>query len=217
MPSVRPRWSPCTTSPSNRKGSPRKSAASRTSPAATRPRMWLEEIVSPAASTSGVTLVSNSEWERKNSGVPRAPLPKRKFSPTATRPAPRRSISTSCTNSSALCLEKPRSKGITTSSSTPRPAIRSRLTGKGLISLGVASGWITDSGCGSKVSTVSEPSITARCPRWTPSKVPMATRRGAERGSTSWRDTTFMPERTLRRAGDRHRVARRSPTGGPRG
>ena len=144
--------------------------------------MWLDEIVSPAASTSGVTLVSKSSCSRRNSGVPRAPLPKRKFSPTDTRPAPRRSINTCCTKSSALCSEKLRSNGITTSSSTPSPAIRSRLTGNGLISFGVASGWMTDSGWGSKVSTVVESSITARCPRWTPSKVPMATRRGSRAG-----------------------------------
>ena len=57
--------------------------------------MWLEETVSPAASTSGTTRVSNSSCARRNSGVPRAPLPKRKFSPTDTCSAPSRSISTS--------------------------------------------------------------------------------------------------------------------------
>ena len=84
-----------------------------------------------------------------------------------------------------------------TSSSTPSPAIRSRLTGKGLISLGVASGWITDSGCGSNVSTVLEPRITSRWPRWTPSNVPIATLRGPDPGSTFVSSTTFMRARTL--------------------
>ena len=106
--------------------------------------MWLEEIVSPSASTSETTRVSNSSCSARKSAVPLAPLPKRKFSPTDTRCAPSRATSTSWTNSSALCSEKPRSNGMITSSSTPSPAIRSRLTGNGLISLGVASGWITD-------------------------------------------------------------------------
>ena len=78
--------------------------------------------------------------------MPRAPFPKRKFSPTETCPAPSRSSSTCCTKSSALRSEKSLSNGITTSSSTPSPAIRSRFTGKVLISFGVASGWITASG-----------------------------------------------------------------------
>ena len=56
------------------------------------------------------------------------------------------------------------SKGITTSSSTPSPSITSRFTSKGMISFGAASGLITDSGCGSKVSTVSALSITAWWP-----------------------------------------------------
>ena len=48
----------------------------------------------------------------------------------------------------------------------------------GINSLGRASGLITAIGCGSKVSTVSLPRITSRWPTWTPSKVPIATRRG---------------------------------------
>ena len=75
-----------------------------------------------------------------------------------------------------------RSKGITTSSRTPSPSITSRFTSKGMISFGSAAGWRTSSGCGSKVSTVSAPSITAWWPRWTPSKVPIATWRGARLG-----------------------------------
>ena len=52
-----------------------------------------------------------------------------------------------------------------------------------MISFGSAAGCRISSGCGSKVRTVSAPSITARWPRWTPSKVPIATSRG--RGSAS--------------------------------
>ena len=55
-----------------------------------------------------------------------------------------------------------------------------------MISFGAASGWITLSGCGSKVSTVSASSITARWPTWTPSKIPIATRRGRRSASGSW-------------------------------
>ena len=104
-------------------------------------------------------------------------------------------------------VEKWSSKGITTSSSTRRPSITSRLTSNGMISFGVASGWSTLSGCGSKVSTVSAPSITRRWPTWTPSKVPMAISRG--RRTASARGVTAMlisgrlytDGRALRRAG----------------
>ena len=92
--------------------------------------------------------------------------------------------------SSAVRCANSSSKGITTSSSTPSPSITSRLTSKGMISFGSASGWRTSSGCGSKVRTVSAPSITARWPRWTPSKVPIATWRG--RGSASGSGVTSM-------------------------
>ena len=53
--------------------------------------------------------------------------PKRKFSPTDTRSAPSWPISTSWTNCSALREANSSSNGITTSSSTPSPPIRSRL------------------------------------------------------------------------------------------
>ena len=95
----------------------------------------------------------------------------------AAPPAPRRRTR------SALREANSRSNGITTSSSTPSPAIRSRLIGRQSSSFGSASGWITASGCGSKVSTVSLPRMTSRWPRWTPSNVPTATLRGAALGS----------------------------------
>ncbi len=93
-------------------------------------------------------------------------------------------------NSSGAIDENSRSNGITTNSSTPSPSITSRFTGKGMISFGAASGWMTESGCGSKVSTVSEPSITLRWPTWTPSKLPMAIFRG--RGAASLSCVTVM-------------------------
>ena len=111
-------------------------------------------------------------------GRPSPSLPKRKFSPTETRSRPSVSIRIREQNSSASIVENSWSNGITTSSSTPRPSITSRLISNGMISFGAASGWITLSGCGSKVSTVSAPSITWRWPTWTPSKVPIAISRG---------------------------------------
>ncbi len=155
MPSSRPRLSPCTTSPSNRNGPPRNSAAALTSPAATRPRIWLDETVSPATSTSGTTRVSNSSCERRNSAVPCAPLPKRKFSPTETCVAPSRSISTSSTNSSADCSEKLAVERDHHQLVDAQARDQVALDRERAISLGAASGWITASGCGSKVSTVS--------------------------------------------------------------
>ena len=115
---------------------------------------------------------------RGTRACPRAPLPKRKFSPTDTllgaragRSGPPRRTPPRCATANS------RSNGITTSSSTPRPAIRSRLIGERHDQLRRAPpGGSPTSGCGSKVSTVSLPRITSRWPTWTPSKVPMATR-----------------------------------------
>src|SRR4051794_15976115 len=121
--------------------------------------------------------------------------------------------------SSAERWENSSSKWITTSSSTPSTSITSRLIASELISFGAASGRSTSSGWGSKVSTVSAPSITARWPRWTPSKVPIATSRA--RGLASSSGVTlidiraaFSPKRVADRRdqlgdlGDRHLAAR---------
>ena len=67
---MRPRLSPSTTSPSSRNGAPRQRIAPSTSPAATSARIRVDETVSPSTSTSGTTLVSNSEWERSICGSP---------------------------------------------------------------------------------------------------------------------------------------------------
>ena len=49
---------------------------------------------------------------------------------------------------------------------------------------------MTESGWGSNVNPVSAPSITLRCPTWTPSKLPIATVRA--RGSASLSFVTLM-------------------------
>ena len=68
-------------------------------------------------------------------------------------------------------------------------------------SLGIASGWITLSGCGSNVSTVSEPRITSRWPMCTPSNWPTATRRSRGRGLVERGDLhPFIRRESLRRA-----------------
>ena len=95
-------------------------------------------------------------------------------------------------NCSAVRLANSRSNGISTSSSTPRPVIRSPFIESDWSSLGSASGLSTASGCGSKVSTASHPRITSRWPRCTPSKVPIATRLPPARGSASCTLRTLM-------------------------
>ena len=73
-------------------------------------------------------------------------------------------------------------------------------------------GATTDGGCGSKVRTVSAPRMTSRWPRWTPSNVPTATRRG--RGSTSGSRVTFMRAEAYGRLEQRRpRAARRWRSG----
>ena len=186
------------------KGAPRQRLAASISPAAISARILVEETVSPPTSTSGTTLVLNSARAASISGSPWALAPKRKFSPTETRSAVSRSISTSSMKPWAERVANSRSKGMTTSSRTPSPSITSRFTANGMISFGSAAGWSTSSGWGSKVRTVSAPSITAWWPMWTPSKVPIATSR--DRGFASGSDVTSMlietpPRGPVRRLG----------------
>src|SRR4051812_42227301 len=169
-------------------GEPRKRLACSRSPATTRPRMWVEETISPSTSTSGTTRGSNAVCARSRSASPLALWPKRKFSPTDTVVAPSFATRMSSMNSCGPWAANERSNGITTSSRTPRPAIRSVLISSEVRSFGAASGATTWRGCGSKVSTVSAPRITSRWPRWTPSNSPTATWRG--RVSTSGSQVT---------------------------
>ncbi len=54
-PRVRPISLPCTTVPDSMWGWPRNRAACSSSPASTRVRMWVEEMVTPSSSTLGIT------------------------------------------------------------------------------------------------------------------------------------------------------------------
>ena len=115
-------------------------------------------------------------------------------------------------NSCGPCAANERSNGITTSSRTPRPAIRSVLISSEVSSFGAASGATTWRGCGSKVRTVSAPPITSRWPRCTPSNSPTATWRG--RVSASGSQVTFISRGSLRRASAcRPHAARRARPG----
>src|SRR5437660_2984175 len=78
-------------------------------------------------------------------------------------------------NSFAERLANWASKGITISSCTPSEAISSALRAGRVSSLGVCAGATIETGWGSNVSTLCAPSMTARWPRCTPSKVPTAT------------------------------------------
>ena len=172
--------------------------------------MWLEETISPSTSSSGCTTVRNRSSADSSAESPCALWPKRKFSPIATCVAPSAPTSTSSMNSAAEQAANPRSNGITTSSLTPSSATSSALRVSVVSSLGVCWGATTDTGCGSNVSTLSDPSITARWPRCTPSKVPTATLRSIPR-STSDRRMTFTAAETIaprRRADARLRRAR---------
>ena len=183
IPSSRPRRSPLTTSPSNRNGPPRNVGGLR--PPRRRPRgrgCGSRTTVSPATSTSGTTRVSNSVVRaRSSSASPSRTVPEAEvLAHRHAGSAPSRPTSTSSTNSSALREAKSRSKGITTSSSTPRPAIRSRLMAKRREQLGQRPrGGSPPAGAGRRSARCRCPAITSRWPRWTPSKVPIATARGA--------------------------------------
>src|SRR4051812_48268961 len=190
-PSVRPRLSPWTTSPSTENGAPSSSSAYWTAPPATRPRMWLELTTSPSTSSSGTTRVSKCSSAASSAASPWALWPKRKFSPTLTCVACTFSTSTWSMKSPASRAAKSPSNGMTTSSSTPSVATSSALRASVVSSRGSVPGATTDCGCGSNVTTASAPRMTSRWPRCTPSNVPMATRRG--RGSTSGRYVSFTP------------------------
>ena len=206
MPSSRPRRSPCTTSPSNRNGPPRNARGladlaggdERRGCGSRRRSRRRPPRAAPRASRT-------RRARRRNSGVPRAPLAEAEvLARPRPRSAPRRPISTSLHELLRGALGELPSNGMITSSSTPSPAIRSRLTANGLISFGAASGRITDSGCGSKVSTVS-------LPRDDRAVAEVDAVEGADRDPARARararrregEVTFMRARTLRRAGAR--------------
>ena len=70
----------------------------------TRPRMWVEETISPSTSTSSTTRVSNASWARSSAGVALARGGRSGSSPPPTRArAPSRSTSTWSMNSCAVC------------------------------------------------------------------------------------------------------------------
>ena len=84
------------------------------------------------------------------------------------------------TNSAGLMAATFSSKRTTRTSYAPACLSRSIRAGRSLSRRGARPGASTDSGCGQKVITASSPSPrsawrTLRCPRCTPSKLPMAT------------------------------------------
>ena len=125
--------------------------------------------------------------------VPAPPCPKRKFSPTAIASAPTGAEVSISAKRSARMRENAFVKGTISSSLTPRASISWLLSPIGVSTAGRSSGRRTAIGWGSKVrhievrrrsaaSSIAR-RMTAWWPRWTPSKVPMATaRRGPPRG-----------------------------------
>ena len=141
-PSVRPRLSPSTTSPSSRNGAPRQRVAAidlaGRDQGADPARGHRLAVDLDAAARRG------SRTRRAPASIsvsPRALAPKRKFSPTETFLGPE-----TLDEHPGSRSPRPRSRrirwsnGITTSSSTPRPSITSRLISNGMISFGAASG-----------------------------------------------------------------------------
>ena len=144
-----------------RNGAPRNSRGLRRPRRRPRsPRMWLEDTVSPcdldqrhdAGLEAGVGREQRRVAARAGGRSGSSP-------PPTTRWAPSVPTSTSSTNASALCVRRSsRSKGITTSSSTPSAAISSALRREVGEQLGRRLG--ADhrrAGAGSNVSTVSAP------------------------------------------------------------
>ena len=147
--------------PSTMNGAPRQRRAASTSPAAISALIRVEETVSPSTSTSGTTRVSNSSRAASISASPFALAPKRKFSPTETRSAPSLSSSTCSTKSSALRWAKSSVEGDHDQLLDAEAFDHVALDPEGHDQLRRAAGCRTSSGCGSKVRTVSAPSITA--------------------------------------------------------
>ena len=159
--------------------------------------MWLEDTTSPSTSSRSTTRVSKRVSARSSSSSPAALWPKRKFSPTLTCSACSVPTRTSSMKLCALRAANSSSNGMTTNSWTPRSPMSSALRSSVVSRRGAPPGATIAAGCGSKVTTVSAPRMTSRWPRWTPSKVPTAIRRG--RGCTSESGVTFI-RGTLRRA-----------------
>ena len=135
-PSSRPRWSPSTTAPSSMKGAPRQRARRRPRRPRPGPRIRVEETVSPSTSTSGTTRVSNSVARREHLRVALGLGAEAEVLAHRDLLGAERLDQDLAQNSSAGIVENSLSNGITTSSSTPRPSITSRLTSNGMISFG---------------------------------------------------------------------------------
>ena len=137
--------------------------------------MWLEETISPSISSSGCTTVS------KRSSAAAARESPCGAAPEAEVLADRDLAGAECADEHVVDELARRgraansaSKGITIISCTPSEATSSALRSEDVSSRGVCWGETTDTGWGSKVSTLSAPAMTSRWPRWTPSNVPTA-------------------------------------------
>ena len=180
-PSSRPRSSPCCdlAAELERRAEEAVAPARRRRPT-TRPRMWVEETISPSTSTSG----DDARLERglRRAAGRRRPCawwPKRKFSPTDTCVAPSAPTRTSSMNSCGACAANERVERDHDQLAHAEPGDQVGLDARAASAASARRRarppW---RGCGSKVSTVSAPRITSRWPRCTPSNSPTATRRG---------------------------------------
>ena len=216
MPSSRPRWSPLHDLALEEEWAAEELGGRATSPAATSPRMWLEETVSPATSTSGTTRVSNSV-RAEQPASPSRPCPKRKFSPTDTFPAPSRPTRMSSTNSSASRAAKSSSKGIDHELLHAQAGDQVALDrGRGQQ---LRRGLRADHR--QRVRVEGEHGVAVRDHLAVAEVDPVEgpDRHGARppAGSTSGRRVTFIRARRLRRAGARHPAARPRPRARPHG
>ena len=187
-PSSRPRFSPCTTSPEVNQGAPRSSAASTTLPRLSAVRTAPEETGRPSSSSGGTMSTvkpSRAPCSARYAGEPARFWPKWKSKPIAAPPMPRLPTRMRETKSSAEVDASAASKRMMMAPSSP-VAARSRSLSRSEESWNRAScGRKKARGCGVKVSAaVLRPSwsararaapITARWPRCTPSKLPIAT------------------------------------------
>src|SRR5262245_49993205 len=163
-------------------GCPSRRSAPRRSPALSAARTAELDTRLPSNSTSGIASTARPRPSRV-SKLPLRPAPKRKSRPTSSQRVPRPPTSTSSTKRSALIAARRASKRATCTCSMPAWASSASLSRRRVMRAGAASGEKNSLGCGSKVRMVGTSfasralavtrSMSARCPRCTPSKLPI--------------------------------------------
>ena len=178
--------------------------------------MWLEETTSPSTSSSGDDPRLEAPVGLQPRGVALRAVAEAEVLPHGhvrrAEPLDEHAVDELVARSARRTRRR---TGRRRAPATPSPATSSALRSSVVSSSGARGGRDRPTaGAGRTSGRVSAPRMTSRWPRWTPSKVPTATRRG--RGSASGRRVTFTRGSLRWASAARRRAVRRSRPGRPR-